>query len=44
MDREFVKKLDDFVKMHEAAVRGEIFRIMYLEKSRIIIEIEERDG
>lgn len=36
--------LDDFVKMHEAAVRGEIFRIMYLEKSRIIIEIEERDG
>lgn len=32
--------IDEFVKMHDAADRGEIFRIMYLEKSRIIIEIE----
>ena len=36
--------LDDFVKLHDAAERGEVFRIMYLEKSRIIIEIEERDA
>lgn len=36
--------LDDFIKMREAAAHGEIFSIMYLEKSRIIIEIEERDN
>ena len=35
--------LDEFVKMHDAAARGEVFSIMYLERSRIIIEIEERD-
>ena len=35
--------LDDFVKLHDAAARGEVFTIMYLEKSRIILEIEERD-
>ena len=35
--------LDDFVKMHDAAERGEVFTIMYLRSSRIIIEIEERD-
>ncbi len=35
--------LDDFVKMHEAAQRGEVFTVMYLEQSRIILEIEERD-
>ncbi len=34
--------LDDFIKMHESADRGEVFYIMYLEKSRIIIEIEEK--
>lgn len=36
--------LDDFVKMHDAAERGEVFTIMYLKSSRIIIEIEERDN
>lgn len=35
--------LDDFVKMHDAAERGEVFSITYLARSRIIIEIEERD-
>ena len=35
--------LDEFVRMHDAAARGEVFSIMYLEKSRIIVEIEERD-
>lgn len=35
--------VDEFAKLHNAAGRGEVFRIMYLEKSRIIIEIEERD-
>lgn len=35
--------LDEFVRMHEAAARGEVFSVMYLERSRIIIEIEERD-
>ncbi len=35
--------IDEFVKMHDSAARGEVFSIMYLEKSRIIIEIEERD-
>ena len=35
--------LDDFVKMHEAAQRGEVFTILYLAQSRIILEIEERD-
>ena len=35
--------LDDFVKMHDAAERGEVFSVMYLRSSRIIIEIEERD-
>ena len=34
--------LDDFIKLHESAERGEVFSIMYLEKSRIIIEIEEK--
>lgn len=37
------QSLDDFVKLHYAAERGEIFRIMYLKRARIIIEIEERD-
>ncbi len=36
--------LDDFVKMHDAAERGEVFTIMYLKSSRIIIEIEERNN
>lgn len=35
--------VNDFAAMHDAAARGEVFKIMYLEKSRIIIEIEERD-
>ena len=35
--------IDDFVKMHDAAERGEVFSVMYLRSSRIIIEIEERD-
>lgn len=35
--------IEEFAKMHDAADRGEVFSIMYLEKSRIIIEIEERD-
>ena len=35
--------LDEFIKFHEAAARGEVFRIMYLEQSRIIVELEERD-
>lgn len=37
------QSIDDFVKLHDAAERSEIFRIMYLQRSRIIIEIEERD-
>lgn len=35
--------INEFAAMHDAAARGEVFTIMYLEKSRIIIEIEERD-
>lgn len=35
--------IDEFAKMHDAAARNEVFSIMYLETSRIIIEIEERD-
>ncbi len=35
--------LDEFIKMHQAADRGEVFRIMYLKNARIIVEIEERD-
>lgn len=35
--------IEEFAKMHDAAARGEVFSIMYLKKSRIIIEIEERD-
>lgn len=35
--------LDDFVKMQEAAQRGEVFTLLYLAQSRIILEIEERD-
>ena len=35
--------IDEFVKMHEAAARGEVFSIMYLKRSRLIIEIEDRD-
>lgn len=35
--------VNEFAEMHDAAQRGEVFRIMYLERSRIIIEIEERD-
>ena len=37
------QSLDDFVKLHDAAERGEVFSVMYLKSSRIIIEIEERD-
>lgn len=36
--------IEEFAKMHDEAERGEVFSIMYLEKSRIIIEIEERDA
>lgn len=35
--------LDELCKMQEAAARGEVFDIMYLRTSRIIIEIEEHD-
>ena len=35
--------IDEFCKMQSAAAKGEVFRIMYLRNSRIIIEIEERD-
>jgi len=35
--------IDEFAKMHYASQRSEVFRIMYLEKSRIIIEIEEKN-
>ena len=35
--------LDDFIKMHNAADRGEVFSILYLRNARIILEIEERD-
>lgn len=34
--------IEEFAKMHDEAARGEVFTIMYLEKSRIIIEIEEK--
>ncbi len=37
------QSLDDFVRMHEAAGRGEVFTVMYLKNARIILEIEERD-
>ena len=35
--------MDEFVKMHNAAQYGEVFRIMYLKESGIILEIETRD-
>lgn len=35
--------LDEFIKLRQAADRGEVFRILYLEQSRIIVELEERD-
>ncbi len=35
--------VEELCRMQAAAARGEIFRIMYLKTSRIIIEIEERD-
>ncbi len=35
--------LDDFIKMQAAAQRGEVFTVLYLSQSRIILEIEERD-
>ncbi len=35
--------IDEFCKMQEAASRGEVFDIMYLRTSRIIIELEEHD-
>lgn len=36
--------MEDFIRMHEAAARGEVFSVLYLERSRIILEIEERDN
>lgn len=33
--------IDQFVEMHNSAERGEHFTITYLEKSKIIVEIEE---
>ncbi len=36
--------VNEFAKMHEAAARGEVFRIMYLKSSRIIIELEEKEA
>ena len=36
--------LEELCNMQAAAARGEIFRIMYLEQSRIIVEIEEKNG
>lgn len=35
--------IDELCKMQSAAANGEVFSIMYLKNSRIIIEIEERD-
>lgn len=35
--------IDSLCKMQISAANGEVFRIMYLKNSRIIIEIEERD-
>ena len=35
--------VDEFARMHQAADRGEVFTILYLRSSRIILEIEERD-
>ena len=35
--------MDTFIKMHEAAAKGEVFTVTYLQNSRIILEIEERD-
>lgn len=35
--------IDELCKMQQSAANGEVFRIMYLKNSRIIIEIEERD-
>lgn len=32
--------VEEFAKMHDMAVRGDVFTITYLEKSRIILEIE----
>ncbi len=35
--------IDEFIKLHNEAENGEVFTITYLEKSGIILEIEERD-
>lgn len=35
--------LDELCRMQSGAARGEVFHIIYLEQSRIIVEIEERD-
>ncbi len=35
--------IEEFIRMHEEAQRGEVFTITYLEQSGIILEIEERD-
>lgn len=35
--------VEDFVRMHDEAERGEYFTVTYLEGSGIILEIENRD-
>lgn len=35
--------LDEFIKLRNEADNGEVFTIAYLDKSGIILEIEERD-
>lgn len=35
--------IDELCKMQEAASRGEVFSITYLSRSRIIVEIEEKN-
>ena len=35
--------IDELCRLQQSAARGEVFRIMYLRKSRIIIEIEEKN-
>lgn len=35
--------IEEFAKFHDAAERGEIFRILYLKNAKIILEIEEKN-
>lgn len=36
--------IDELCKMQEAASKNEVFSVTYLKRSRIIVEIEEKDS